>query len=98
MVEICRESPNEARHGPVLSKHEHGRARWEEGPGLAISGRVDQGEGGRHRRATTVEDYQAQKHKGWPMVEECGEQAAAMPKATLDILMADIRGHENRTI
>jgi hypothetical protein len=43
MIEIHRKSPNEARQRPIPGEHEHGRARWEEGPGLAILGRVDQG-------------------------------------------------------
>jgi hypothetical protein len=35
-IEICRESPDEARQGPVPDEYEHGRARGEEGPGSAI--------------------------------------------------------------
>jgi hypothetical protein len=36
MIEMYRESPNEARQGLVTGEHD--RARWEEGPGLAILG------------------------------------------------------------
>jgi hypothetical protein len=43
MIGIYKKSPNEAPQGLVLGEHEHGQAQWEEGPGLAISGRVDQG-------------------------------------------------------
>jgi hypothetical protein len=53
---MCRMSPNIARQGPVPSKHEHGLARWEEGPGLAMSGRVDQGQGRHHRRGMATKD------------------------------------------
>jgi hypothetical protein len=58
-------SPNEARQGPVSSEYEYGRAQREQGPGLAISGRVDQGQGGHHRRIVVAEDDQAQKPEGW---------------------------------
>jgi hypothetical protein len=63
-IEICRESPNEARQRPIRGEHEHGQARREEGPGLAISGRVDQGQGGHHMRGVVAEDDQAIKSKG----------------------------------
>jgi hypothetical protein len=69
-IEICRKSPNIARQGPIPSKHEHGQARWEEGLGSAMSGRVDQGQGHRHRRGTTTKDDQPKKPEGQPMLEE----------------------------
>jgi hypothetical protein len=56
MIEICRKCPNEALQGPIPSKHEHGRAQWEEGPGSAILGRVNQGKGSRQRRRMATED------------------------------------------
>jgi hypothetical protein len=37
-IEICIKSPNEAPQGPILGKHDHGRAQREEGPSLAILG------------------------------------------------------------
>jgi hypothetical protein len=83
MIEICRKSPNKARQRPVPHEHEHGQAQWEEGPGLTIIGRVDQGRGGRHRRRAVVKDDQAQKSKRWTMLEELGEQATATPKCHL---------------
>jgi hypothetical protein len=49
-IEICKESPNEARQRPAPNEHEHGRARQKEGPDSAILGRVDQGQGDYHRR------------------------------------------------
>jgi hypothetical protein len=70
LIEICKESPNEARQRPVPGKHEHGGIRWEEGPGSTISGRVDQGQGGHHRRRTTAEDDQTKKSEGWLMAKE----------------------------
>jgi hypothetical protein len=54
-IENCRKFSNEARKGPVPGEHEHGRARWEEGPDLAISGRVDQGQRCHYRRETDVD-------------------------------------------
>jgi hypothetical protein len=69
-IEICKKSPDEARQGPISCEYEHGRARGEEGPSSAISGRDDQGKGGCHRRRTTAEDDQAKKSEGWPMVKE----------------------------
>jgi hypothetical protein len=36
-LKFAKKSPNEARRGPILGKHEDDRAQWEEGPGLAIS-------------------------------------------------------------
>jgi hypothetical protein len=69
MIEIYRKSPNEARQGPVPDKHELGRAQWKESPSSTISSRVDQGQGCRHRRRTTIEDDQAEKSKGRPMVK-----------------------------
>jgi hypothetical protein len=70
MIEICRKSPNKTRQGPVPGEHEHGRAQWKEGPGSAISGRVDQGQGHHRKRRAATEDDQAKKSKRWPMVEE----------------------------
>jgi hypothetical protein len=70
MIKICRECSNKARQRPIPGKHEHGRARREEGPGSAISGRVDQSQGGCYRRGTTVEDDQAKESEGWPMTKE----------------------------
>jgi hypothetical protein len=70
MIEICRMSPNEVRQGPIFSEHEHGRARREEGPSLAISGQVDQGRGACHRRGTATEDDQVKKSEAWPMAKE----------------------------
>jgi hypothetical protein len=60
-IEICRKPLNEARQGHIPSEHEHSRARWEKGPGSAISGRVDQGQRGCHRGRTTTEDDQTEK-------------------------------------
>jgi hypothetical protein len=70
MIEIYRKFPNEARQGPVPGKYEYGRARREEGPGSAISGRVDQGQRGHRKRRAATEDDQAKKSERWPMVEE----------------------------
>jgi hypothetical protein len=64
MIEICRKYANEARQGPIFDEHEHGQARWEEGHGLAISGRVNQGQGGCHRRRAAVKDDYAKKPEG----------------------------------
>jgi hypothetical protein len=58
MIEICKESPDEARQGHVPGESEHGRARGEEGSGLAISGRDDQGKGGCHRGRMSAKDDQ----------------------------------------
>jgi hypothetical protein len=69
-IEICRKSPYEALQRSVPDEYEHGRAQGEEGPGLAITGRVNQGQGGHHRKGVVVEDDQAEKSKGWPMAEE----------------------------
>jgi hypothetical protein len=70
-IEICRKSSNEARQGPVPVEHDHDQARWEEGPGLAISGRVNQGQGHHHhRRRVAIEDDQVKKSKSWPMAKE----------------------------
>jgi hypothetical protein len=55
-IEIWKKSLDEARQGPVPGKHEHGRAREEEGPGSAISGRDNQREGGHHRRRAATKD------------------------------------------
>jgi hypothetical protein len=41
MIKICRKSSNEAQQGPIPDEHEYGQALWEESPGSAISGRVD---------------------------------------------------------
>jgi hypothetical protein len=60
MIEICRESPNEARQKPGLGEYEHGRAPWE-GPGLVISCQINQGQGDPHRRRTVDKDDQAKK-------------------------------------
>jgi hypothetical protein len=64
MIKICGKSPDEARQGPVPDEYEYGRARGEEGPGSAISGRDDQENGGHHRRRTAAEDDQAEKSEG----------------------------------
>jgi hypothetical protein len=69
-IEIYRKSSNEVRQGPIPSKYEHGQAQGEEGSGLVISGRVDQGQGGHHRRRTDAEDDQAQKSEGWAVAKE----------------------------
>jgi hypothetical protein len=105
MIEIYRKSPKEARQGPVPDKHEYDQARWEEGPDSAISGRVNQGQGGCHKRGVTAEDDQAKKSEGWPMVKNEGSKPQRRPKATFDIIIAkykegkaDIRGHKSRTI
>jgi hypothetical protein len=70
MIENCRKSPNEARQEPNPNEHEHDQARWEEGLGSAISGRVNQGQGHHHRRRATTEDDQTKKYEWWLMVEE----------------------------
>jgi hypothetical protein len=69
-IEICLKSPNEARQGPVPNKHEHGRARREEGLSSAISDPVNQGQGCRRRRRTTIKDDQAKKSEMWLIAEE----------------------------
>jgi hypothetical protein len=77
------ESQDEARKGPALGEYEYGRARGEEGTGLAISGQDNQGKGGCHRRGTAAEDDQGKKFEGWPMAEERGGQVATPPKGHL---------------
>jgi hypothetical protein len=68
-IEICRKSPSEVRQGPIPDKHKHGRAQ-SKGACSTISDRVDQGQGGHHRRRTTTENDQVEKSKGRPMTEE----------------------------
>jgi hypothetical protein len=104
-IEICRKSSNEAWEGLVPRKHEYGRARWEEGLDLAISGQVNHGKGRHHRRWASTEDVQAKKSERWPMAKERGGTPQWCPKATINILMvkykegrAGIRGHKNWTI
>jgi hypothetical protein len=58
MIEICRESLDEARQGHVPGEYEHGRARGEEGSSLAISGRDGQGKVGCHTGRMAAEDDQ----------------------------------------
>jgi hypothetical protein len=72
------------------------------GPGSAISGQVDQGQGGRHRRRVAIKDDQAKKSKRWPIAKNEGNKLQQRLKATLDILMAknkegraSIRGCKN---
>jgi hypothetical protein len=69
-IESFREPPNEARQRLIPDKHEHDQALWEEGPGSAISGRVNQGQGGHHRRGVAIEDDEAKKSEKWPMAKE----------------------------
>jgi hypothetical protein len=59
MIEICRESPYEARQGPILDEYEHGRAQREEVHDSAILDLVNQREGDCHRRGKATEDNQA---------------------------------------
>jgi hypothetical protein len=59
MIEICRESSNEAQQGPILDEYEHGRAQREEVHDSAILDRVNQREGDCHQRGKAIEDDQA---------------------------------------
>jgi hypothetical protein len=90
--------PNEARQRPVLDKYEHGRARWEEGFGSAISGRVDQGQGDHHRRRMDAKDDQVKRPEGWPMAEERKEQATAMPKGHLRHPYGQVQGRQGNLV
>jgi hypothetical protein len=99
MIEICRESQNEARQRPVYGKHEHGQARWEENPSSAKGKQVVIGE----ERPPRMMKPKILKDDQWQNNERGKPQQRL--KATIDILMSknnegttDIGEHENQTI
>jgi hypothetical protein len=56
MIEICRNSIDEAQHGPIPNEYEHGQAWGKDGPGSAILGWDNQREAGHPRRRAATED------------------------------------------
>jgi hypothetical protein len=87
MIEICRKSPNEARQGLIPGKHDHGQARWEEGPNSASQAKSTKGKDviiGEERPPRMIK-LKSPKDGQWQKNERSKPQQC--PKATFDILM-----------